>query len=319
VITYVLRRLLAAVPVLLGVSLVVFSMLHFLPGDPVLLMMSETGGSGAKMTEMSQETYDRIRHELGLDRPLPIQFGLFLWRAVHGDLGRSFRGNQRVATLIGESFPYTVRLTLVGLGLAIPIGVALGTLAAVRPGSALDSGTMAAALFAVSMPSFWFGIMLLLVFALHLGLLPAVGHGSPGAIVLPALTLGLSSAAIIAALVRSSLREVLAMEFVATARAKGMAAPAVVLKHALRNALIPVATIVGLQFGALLGGAVVVETVFARPGLGLMLVNGIKDKDFPVVQAGILVAAASYVLANLLVDLSYGWLDPRIRLDWKAT
>jgi ABC-type dipeptide/oligopeptide/nickel transport system permease component len=271
------------------------------------------------MAEMSQETYERIRHELGLDRPLPVQFGLFLWRAVHGDLGRSFRGNQRVATLIGESFPYTVRLTLVGLGLAIPIGVALGTLAAVRPGSALDSGTMAAALFAVSMPSFWFGIMLLLVFALHLGLLPAVGHGSPGAIVLPALTLGLSSAAIIAALVRSSLREVLAMEFVATARAKGMAAPAVVLKHALRNALIPVATVVGLQFGALLGGAVVVETVFARPGLGLMLVNGIKDKDFPVVQAGILVAAASYVLANLLVDLSYGWLDPRIRLDRKAT
>jgi ABC-type dipeptide/oligopeptide/nickel transport system permease component len=161
--------------------------------------------------------------------------------------------------------------------------------------------------------------MLLLVFALHLGLLPAVGHGSPGAIVLPALTLGLSSAAIIAALVRSSLREVLAMEFVATARAKGMAAPAVVLKHALRNALIPVATVVGLQFGALLGGAVVVETVFARPGLGLLLVNGIKDKDFPVVQAGILVAAAAYVLANLLVDLSYGWLDPRIRLDRRAT
>jgi peptide/nickel transport system permease protein len=315
VITYIARRFLAAVPVLLGVSVIVFSMLHFLPGDPVLLMMSETGGSGAKMAEMSKETYERIRHELGLDRPLPVQFGLFLWRAVHGDLGRSFRGNQRVATLIGESFPYTVRLTLVGLGLAIPIGIALGTVAAVRPGSALDSGTMAAALFAVSMPSFWFGIMLLLVFALQLNLLPAVGYGTPGAIVLPALTLGLSSAAIIAALVRSSLREVLAMEFVATARAKGLSAPFVVLKHALRNALIPVATVVGLQFGALLGGAVVVETVFARPGLGLMLVNGIKDKDFPVVQAGILVAAAAYVLANLLVDLSYGWLDPRIRLE----
>ena len=317
-ILYVARRLLAAVPVLLGVSLMVFSMLHFLPGDPVLLMMSETGGSGAKMVGASQETYESIRRELGLDRPLPVQFGLFLWKAVHGDLGRSFRGNRQVATLIGESFPYTVRLALVGLGLAIPIGVALGTLAAVRPGSALDSGTMAASLFAVSMPSFWFGIMLLLVFALHLRLLPAVGHGSVDAIVLPALTLGLSSAAIIAALVRSSLREVLAMEFVATARAKGMSGPAVLVKHALRNALIPVATVVGLQFGALLGGAVVVETVFARPGLGLLLVNGIKDKDFPVVQAGILVAAAAYVLANLLVDLSYGWLDPRIRLDRKS-
>src|SRR5262245_66035207 len=145
-------------------------MLRVRQGHPVLLMMSETGGSGAKMAEMSQETYDRIRHELGLDKPLPLQFGLFRWRAVHGDLGRSFRGNQRVATLIGESFPYTVRLALVGLGLAIPIGIALGTLAAVRPGSAVDNGTMAAALFAVSMPSFWFGIMLLLVFALHLGL-----------------------------------------------------------------------------------------------------------------------------------------------------
>jgi peptide/nickel transport system permease protein len=315
---YVARRLLAAVPVLLGVSLLVFSMLHFLPGDPVLLMMAESGGSGAKGVA-SQDTYESVRHELGLDRPLPVQFGLFLWKALQGDLGRSFRGNQRVATLIGEAFPYTARLTLVGLGLAIPIGIALGTLAAVRPGSYLDNGTMVAALFAVSMPSFWFGIMLLLVFALHFNLFPAVGHGGVRAIVLPALTLGLSSAAIIAALVRSSLREALAMEFVATARAKGLAARAVVLKHALRNALIPVATVVGLQFGALLGGAVVVETVFARPGLGLMLVNGIKDKDFPVVQAGILVAAAAYVLANLLVDLSYGWLDPRIRLARKAT
>ena len=315
---YVARRLLAAVPVLLGVSLLAFSMLHFLPGDPVLLMMAESGGSGAKGVT-AQDTYESVRHELGLDRPLPVQFGIFLWRALHGDLGRSFRGNQRVATLIGEAFPYTVRLTLVGLGLAIPIGIALGTLAAVRPGSYLDNGTMVAALFAVSMPSFWFGIMLLLVFALHLDIFPAVGYGGVQAIVLPALTLGLGSAAIIAALVRSSLREVLGMEFVATARAKGLPARAVVLKHALRNALIPVATVVGLQFGALLGGAVVVETVFARPGLGLMLVNGIKDKDFPVVQAGILVAAAAYVLANLLVDLSYGWLDPRIRLDGKAT
>jgi len=318
VMAYVARRLVAAVPVLLGVSLLVFSMLHFLPGDPVLLMMAESGGSGAKGVT-SQDTYESVRHELGLDRPLPVQFGLFLWRALHGDLGRSFRGNQRVASLIGESFPYTVRLTLVGLGLAIPIGIALGTLAAVRPGSYLDNATMVAALFAVSMPSFWFGIMLLLVFALHLDIFPAVGYGAVRAIVLPALTLGLGSAAIIAALVRSSLREVLAMEFVATARAKGLPARAVVLKHALRNALIPVATVVGLQFGALLGGAVVVETVFARPGLGLMLVNGIKDKDFPVVQAGILVAAAAYVLANLMVDLSYGWLDPRIRLDRKAS
>jgi ABC-type dipeptide/oligopeptide/nickel transport system permease component len=313
---YIVGRLMATIPILLGVSLAVFSMLHFLPGDPVLLMMSETG-SGAKMADVSNETYNRVRHELGLDQPLHVQFGRFVWKAIQGDLGRSFRSNQQVTSMIGDAFPYTVRLTLAGLGLAIPIGVLLGAVAAVRHNSILDNLSMLAALFAVSMPSFWFGIMLLLVFALHLSVLPATGYGSPQAIILPAVALGLSSAAIIARLVRSSLLEILRMDYITTARAKGLAERMVVLKHALKNAMIPVVTVVGLQFGALLGGAVVIEAVFARPGLGLLLVNGINGKDFPVVQGGILMAASAYVFANLLVDVSYAWLDPRIKYGGK--
>lgn len=309
---YVANRLAATIPVLLGVSLGVFSMLHFLPGDPVLLMMSETG-SGAKMADVSEETYRRIRHELGLDQPLHVQFGRFLLKAVQGDLGRSFRSNQQVTDMIAEAFPHTVVLALAGLGLAVPVGIVLGTIAAVKASSIIDNLSMLAALFAISMPSFWFGIMLLLVFSLYLGVLPATGYGSPEAIVLPAVALGLGSAAIIARLVRSSLLEVFGMDFITTARAKGLIERVVVLRHALKNALIPVVTVVGLQFGALLGGAVVVETVFARPGLGLLLVQGINGKDFPVVQGGILVAATCAVAANLLVDLSYAWLDPRIK------
>ena len=309
---YIVGRLMATIPILLGVSLAVFSMLHFLPGDPVLVMMSETG-SGAKMADVSEETYNRIRRELGLDQPLHIQFGRFVWKAVQGDLGRSFRSNQQVTNMIVEAFPYTVRLTLTGLGLAIPIGILLGIIAAVRHNSIVDNLSMLTALFAVSMPSFWFGIMLLLIFALHLNLLPATGFGSPEAIILPAVALGLSSSAIIARLVRSSLLEILRMDYITTARAKGLLERVVVMKHALKNAMIPVVTVVGLQFGALLGGAVVVETVFARPGLGLLLVSGINGKDFPVVQGGILVAASAYVFANLMVDISYAWLDPRIK------
>jgi peptide/nickel transport system permease protein len=309
---YIAGRLLVTIPVLLGVSLGIFSMLHFLPGDPALLMMSETG-SGAKMADASGETYERIRRELGLDQPLHVQFGRFLWKAVQGDLGRSFRSNQQVTSLIADAFPHTVKLALAGLGLAIPFGILLGTIAAMRHNSLLDNVSMVTALFAVSMPSFWFGIMLLLIFALHLNVLPATGFGSPEAIILPAVALGLSSAAIIARLVRSSLLEVLGLDFITTARAKGLTERMVVLKHGLKNALIPVVTVVGLQFGALLSGAVVIETVFARPGLGLMLVNGINGKDFPVVQGGILVAATAYVFTNLLVDVSYAWLDPRIK------
>lgn len=311
---YLRGRLLATIPVLIGVSLAVFSMLHFLPGDPVLLMMSESG-SGAKLADVSSETYVRIQHELGLDQPLYIQFGRFLWKAVQGDLGRSFRSNRPVTEMIAEAFPSTASLAFAGLGLAIPLGIVLGLLAAVYHNSWLDNLSMVVALFAVSMPSFWFGIMLLLVFALYLGILPAVDLDSPQALILPAAALGFSSAGIIARLMRSSLLEVLRAEYVVTARAKGLRERAVILRHALKNALLPVVTVVGLQFGSLLSGAVVIELVFARPGLGKLLVEGINGKDFPVVQGAILVSASAYVLANLLVDLAYAWLDPRIQYE----
>ncbi len=309
---FFVRRLFSTILVLLFVSLVIFSMLQFLPGDPVRMMMSETG-SGAKMADESSDTYDRIRHELGLDEPLHMQFGMFLWKAVRGDLGRSWRSNQTVIAMIAESLPNTVRLALAGLGLAIPVGMFLGVIAALRHNSWLDNLSMLLALFAVSMPSFWLGIMLLIVFALYLGILPAVGFGDPRAIILPAVALGLSSAAIIARLTRSSLLEVMSMEYIATARAKGLVEKLVVWRHALKNALIPVVTVVGLQFGNLLSGAIVIETVFARPGLGRLLVDGINGKDFPVVQGSLLVTASIYVLANFLVDVSYAWIDPRIK------
>ncbi len=306
---FVVRRLLGMILVLLLVSLVIFSMLFFLPGDPVMTMMSETH----TMAGVTDVTYDQIRHQLGLDQPLHVQFGTFLWKAVQGDFGRSWRSNQKVMTMIVGSLPNTITLALAGLGLAIPLGMFLGTIAALKQNSWLDTVSMLAALFAVSMPSFWLGIMLLIVFALNLGILPAVGFGDPRAIILPAVALGLSSAAIIARLTRSSLLEVMGMEYITTARSKGLAQRLVIWRHAMKNALIPVVTVVGLQFGHLLSGAIVVETVFARPGLGKLLVDGINGKDFPVVQGTILVTASVYVLANLLVDVSYAWLDPRIK------
>jgi ABC-type dipeptide/oligopeptide/nickel transport system permease component len=310
--TFLVRRLFSTILVLLFVSLVIFSMLQFLPGDPVRIMMSETG-NGAKMADDSSDTYNRIRHELGLDEPLHVQFGMFLWKAVRGDLGRSWRSNQTVIAMIAESLPNTVTLALAGLGLAIPVGMFLGVIAALHHNSWLDNLSMLFALFAVSMPSFWLGIMLLIVFALYLDILPAVGFGDPRAIILPTVALGLGSAAIIARLTRSSLLEVMNMEYIATARAKGLVEKLVVWRHGLKNALIPVVTVVGLQFGNLLSGAIVIETVFARPGLGSLLVDGINGKDFPVVQGSLLVTASIYVLANLLVDVSYAWIDPRIR------
>jgi peptide/nickel transport system permease protein len=314
VIRYLRGRVPAAILVLLGASLLVFSMLHFLPGDPVLIMMASGGGgiAGAQGTDISQEQYEAIRHQLGLDRPLYVQFGSFVWNALHGDLGRSFRSNQTVAELIGNVLPNTFRLALLSLGISCLVGVALGTLAAVRHNSWIDSATMAFALFGVAMPNFWFGLVLISVFALYLRWLPATGIGGWNAIILPALALGVRSAAVIARLTRASLLEVLSEGYLTTARAKGLPERIVILRHSLRNALIPVVTIAGLQFGDLLAGAVVIEVVFARPGIGNLAVKAIENKDFPVVQGTVLVVATAYVVTNLLTDVVYALLDPRI-------
>jgi ABC-type dipeptide/oligopeptide/nickel transport system permease component len=255
-----------------------------------------------------------MRHQLGLDRPLPVQFASFLSGVLRGDLGTSFRGGEPVRELIVRNLPYTIQLAFASLGVAMVLGFGLGVLAGVKRGSWIDSLTMTIAAAGVSIPSFWLGIMLLVIFAVHLKLVPAVGRASDlQSLILPAVALGFAASAFIARLVRSSLVETLQQDYVRTARAKGLRETGVVVGHALKNALIPVVTVVGLQFGNLLAGTVVIETVFARPGIGHIVVNGILERDFPVVQGVVLVSALTYVFANFLVDLTYTWIDPRIR------
>ena len=313
---YMRRRLVTTIPVILGVSLVVFLMLHFLPGDPVLMMLTEHRGGGAPTVSgsITDEMYDNMRHELGLDRPLPVQFLSFLGGVLRGDLGTSFRGGEPVLDIIVRNLPHTIQLAVASLGVALATGFVLGILAAVKRGGWIDAATMTIAAAGVSIPSFWLGIMLLLVFALHLNWVPAVGRtGDWQLMILPSIALGFGAAATIARLVRSSLVESLQQDYVRTARAKGLRDRAVVVRHAMRNALIPVVTVIGLQFGNLLGGTVVIETVFGRPGIGRVAVQSILERDFPVIQGIVLVSALTYVLANFAVDLLYTWIDPRIR------
>ncbi|MCA1553950.1 MAG: ABC transporter permease [Chloroflexi bacterium] len=302
---YLARRLLATLPVLLAVSLLVFSMLHLVPGDPVKLMLSEF--------QTSPEQIERLRAQLHFDEPLPNQFGRFVWGALQGDLGTSIRSKRPVTQEIMDNLPSTLQLTLAGLLVAALIGTTLGIVAAVQHHSWLDAAAMAVALIGVSMPSFWLGLILIFVLSLNLRLFPATGGGDLNHLVMPALTLGLGASAILARLTRSSMLEVLRQEYVTTARAKGVREFWVIVKHALKNALIPMVTVFGLQFGQLLAGTVVIETVFSRPGIGRLIVDAILSKDFPLVQGVVLVVAVSYVIVNLIVDLMYAYLDPRIR------
>jgi peptide/nickel transport system permease protein/oligopeptide transport system permease protein len=255
-----------------------------------------------------------MRAQLHLDEPLPQQYGRFVWNAVRGDLGTSMRSRRPVTREILENLPSTAQLALASMAVAVTLGVALGLLAAVFRNTWLDVGSMLVALVGVSMPSFWLGLLLILVFSLFLGWLPATGGATLRHVILPALTLGMIAAAIVARLTRSSMLEVLGQDYIRTARAKGLGGWPVVLRHGLKNALIPVVTIFGLQFGNLLAGAVIVETVFGRPGLGRLIVGGVLAKDFPLVQGTILFVATAYVVMNLLVDVAYAVLDPRIRV-----
>ena len=302
---YLAQRVVAAIPVLLGVSLLVFSMLHLVPGDPVRLMLSEF--------QTTPEQVERLRSQLHLDDPLPAQFGRFVWNSSHGDLGTSIRTRRPVTQEIADNLPSTLQLAVAGLVVAMALGVSLGIVAAVNQRSWVELVSMLVALWGVSMPSFWLGLLLIFLLSLRLRVFPATGGGDLQHLVLPAITLGLGAAAILARLTRSSMLEVLRQEYVTTARAKGLLEWVVIARHALKNALIPVITIFGLQFGQLLAGTFVVETVFARPGLGRLIIDGILNKDLPIVQGVVLVVAISYVLVNLLVDLLYSVLDPRIR------
>jgi peptide/nickel transport system permease protein len=304
--TWILRRILAVVPVLFGVTLAVFSMLFLVPGDPVKMMLAEFVTNPDQVAQM--------RAQLHLDEPLVKQYGRFVANAVRGDLGTSIRSRRSVVTEIGENLASTAQLALAAMVVAIGLGIPLGLLAALSRNSWLDVASMGGALLGVSMPSFWLGLLLIFVFSLHLAWFPATGGGDLHHLVLPAITLGMIAAAIIARLTRSSMLEVLGQDYVRTARAKGLGGFAVVVRHALKNALIPIITIFGLQFGNLLAGAVIVETVFSRPGLGRLIVGGILNKDFPLVQGVVLFVATVYVLINVLVDVAYAYADPRIRL-----
>jgi peptide/nickel transport system permease protein/oligopeptide transport system permease protein len=303
---YLLTRLLATIPVILGVTIAVFSMLHLVPGDPIQMMLGEF--------QTSPEQMEQLRAGLHLDEPLPQQYGRFLVGAVQGDLGYSIRSKRPVMTEITDNLPSTLLLTMTGLGIAVVIGMTLGVIAAVKQNTWADVSAMVISMLGVSMPSFWLGLLLIFFFSLRLEWFPATGGGDFRHLVLPALTLGLGASAIIARLTRSTMLEVLRQEYITTARAKGLREFFVIVRHALRNALIPTVTILGLQFGQLLGGTVVIETVFGRPGIGRLIVSGILEKDFPLVQGIVLFIAVSYVTINLLIDLLYAALDPRIRL-----
>jgi len=307
VIQYAGRRLLGAIPVLWGVATLVFVVLRLLPGDPAEVMLSEAGGSAAAIAE--------LRDELGLDDSLLLQYGRYMLNLLRGDLGTSLFSRRPVLSLIAEQLPSTLELALAAMFVALVLGIGLGVPAAVKQGTWWDRLAMALAVGGVSLPIFWTALLLIWLVSLRLGWLPATGAGGPSHLVLPALVLGFASAGAIARLVRASLLEVLSQDYINTARAKGLGEGLVLLRHALKNALIPVITIAGLQFGFLLGGAVVTETIFARPGIGRLLVSAIQWKDLPLVQGIALLAAVAYTLVNLAVDLGYGLLDPRIRYD----
>ena len=306
--TYVSKRLLQAVPVLIGVSILVFLLIHLIPGDPVLVMLQ---GSPNVTPEMIAE----VRRNLGLDVPLPQQYWSYISRVLQGDLGTSIWTGQPVWREMQAQWLSTFELTVASMATAVVLGVILGTLAAVRRGTWIDSIVMAISQLGVSIPLFWSGLILIFLFSLTLGWLPATGVGGWKRLLLPTLALATNYAAVIARMVRSSLLDVLNQDYIRTARAKGLAPLRVTLRHALRNALIPAITIVGLQFGNLLAGTVVIETVFSRQGLGRLAYTAILAKDFPIVQGVVLVLVVVYVVLNVAVDLSYGLLDPRIRYD----
>ena len=303
---YLVRRILLTIPVLLGVATLVFSLIHLVPGDPAQAML----GDGASPQDIAE-----LRESLGLDRPLFEQYVTFLRHAIRGDLGRSFRTGQPVTTMIVERIPATAELAIAAMIVAIVLAIPLGVIAAVWRGTAADYGAMTFALAGVSIPNFWLGPLLAIVFAVELGWLPVSGRGTLAHLILPAISLGLALAAILARMTRASLLDELRELYVRAARARGVSRTASVTAHALRNSMVPLLTIIALQFGAVLTGAVITETIFAWPGIGRLLIQSIGFRDYPMVQGCILLIAVTYVTVNLVTDLMYGVLDPRIRYE----
>jgi peptide/nickel transport system permease protein len=305
-IAYVIRRILMLVPVLFGVVLVSFSLLHLVPGDPAEILAGQ---------EASAQDIARIRAEYGLDKPLVVQFGHFVWNAARGDLGISIQSRHPVNELLFQRLTFTLQLSLASILVASTIGLLAGIISSTRQYSVFDTASMLGALFGISMPIFWLGILLILVFAVKLHWLPSGGTGSLRYLILPAIALGSASAAVIARMTRASMLEVARQDYIRTARATGYAERVVIFRHGLKNAMIPVLTVFGLEFGYMLGGAVLTETVFSLPGIGRLLVEGIFARDYPVVQGAMILVATTFVLVNLLTDVAYAFFDPRIRYE----
>jgi peptide/nickel transport system permease protein len=311
-ITYIIRRLFFMIPVLLGVSFIVFASIRWVPGGPAVAIAGELA---------TPAMIARVERELGLDRPILIQYGNYLWRAIQGDMGRSIKSGVQVTDEIARRLPRTLALATTSLVVSAVIGIPIGIFSATRPNSWFDGGSMTFALLGVSMPIFWLGLMLMIFFAVllprWLGLpgpvLPPTGTGTWQHFVMPTIALAANSMAIQARMTRACMLEVLRQDYVRTARSKGLIERLVIYRHALRNAWLPIVTILGLQFGTLLGGAVITETVFAWPGIGRLLVESIGFRDYPVIQGAILVITVGFVLTNLLVDVLYVYLDPRIQ------
>lgn len=303
---YLLRRLLLTVPVLLGVATLVFALIHLVPGDPAQSMLGESA---------SPKEIEALQKSLGLDKPLLTQFRAFLGGAARGNLGTSFRFGTPVTQEIGKRLGDTALLAVSAMAVAIVVAIPLGIVAAVFRGRVLDHAAMTLALAGISMPSFWLGPLLAILFAVQLGWLPVSGSGTPLHLVLPAVTLGTALSAILARMTRSSVIEELRELYVLAARARGLSQTRAVLRHAFRNSLIPVVTIIGLQFGAVLTGTIITETIFGWPGVGRLLIQAINTRDYPLVQGCILFISVTYVAMNLVTDLTYGFLDPRIRFE----
>ncbi|MBM4420512.1 MAG: ABC transporter permease [Chloroflexi bacterium] len=301
---YTLRRLLQLIPVLVGISMMTFAILRLIPGDPIAVMAPQ---------DATQEDIDHLRAEFGLDQPLPIQYLAYVRQALQGDLGRSLRTRDPVLETLWRRLQFTVQLTLLSIVIGVLIGIVAGVIAAVNQDTWVDNAIMVVALTLISVPGFWLSLMLLTIFAGQLRLLPSGGTGTIQHLILPAVVISHGAAAVIARYARASMLEVVRQDFIRTVRANGIPERIVVFKHALRNALNPVLTVVGLQFGFLLGGSAITETIFALPGIGRLMINAIYTRDYPVVQGGILLIAVTFVLVNLITDLCYALVNPRIR------
>jgi peptide/nickel transport system permease protein len=305
-VAYIIRRIVMLIPVLFGVTLVSFSLLHMVPGDPAEVL----GGQ-----EATKEDIDRIRKEYGLDQPLVVQYVHFVANAARGDLGISIQSRHPVRDLLFQRLAFTLQLSLASVVVAAALGLVAGIISSTRQYSFFDTASMLGALFGISMPIFWLGLLLMLVFAARLHWLPSGGTGSIRHLILPAIALGSASAAVIARMTRASMLEVTRQDYIRTARATGHQERIIIFRHALKNAMIPVLTVFGLEFGSMLGGAVLTETVFSLPGIGRLLVEGIFARDYPVVQGAMILVATTFVLVNLLTDVAYAFFDPRIRYE----